>query len=196
MVLLQVVLVGLAICFLLLDDHDCLTAMGLLVKDINGTLTGRARELLVSCVLFAVKKPSGSPRPIAMGEAFYKLACSYALSLVRDEVPPALGPIQFGVSPGGSESALHVLQSAVDLHPGLSSPQILPMLLILAPDLIFWNLCLLFLLFLLSFGSRNGLTDLSLLFSSWSVVDYVLSLLPVKGFDKETALVPSYSHSL
>ena len=92
--------------------------MGLLVKDIiNGTLTGRARDLLVSCVLFAVKKPSGSPRPIAMGEAFYKLACLYALSLVRDEVRPALGPIQFGVSPGGSESALHVLQSAVELHP-------------------------------------------------------------------------------
>ncbi len=52
------------------DDHDCLVAMGLLVKDIiNGTLTGRARDLLVTCVLFAVKKPSGAPRPIAMGEA-------------------------------------------------------------------------------------------------------------------------------
>jgi hypothetical protein len=58
------------------------------------------------------------------------------------------------------------------------------MLLILAPDLVFWNLYLRLLPFLLSFGSRNGLTDLSLLFSSWSVVDYVLSLLPVKGFER------------
>ena len=30
----------------LIDDHDCLTGLGILIKDIlNGTLTGRAREL-------------------------------------------------------------------------------------------------------------------------------------------------------
>ena len=80
--------------------------MGILVKDIiNGTLTGRARERLVSCVLVATKKPSGGSRPITMGEAFYKLACLDALTLVHGEVRTAVGPIQFGLSPG-SESAL------------------------------------------------------------------------------------------
>src|ERR1700761_7256623 len=52
-----------------------------------------------------------------MGESFYKLASLYSLSLVRLEIPPLLEPIQFALSPGGSESALHVLQAALDLHP-------------------------------------------------------------------------------
>jgi hypothetical protein len=92
----------------LIDDHDCLTALGILVKDIlNGTLTGNARELLVSSILFAGRKSSGGSRPIAMGEAFYKLACLYALKLVHDQVRTSLGPIQFAFSSGGPESALH-----------------------------------------------------------------------------------------
>lgn len=102
----------------LIDDHDCLAALGHLVKDIvNGALTGRARELLVSSTLVATKKPSGGCRPIAMGEVFYRVACLYALDLVRDPIRTVLGPIQFGLSPGGAASALHVLQSALDLHP-------------------------------------------------------------------------------
>ena len=102
----------------LIDDHDCLTALGVLVKDIlNGTLTGKARELLVSSILFAGKKASGGSRPIAMGEAFYKLACLYALDLVYDRVRTALGPIQFAFSPGGPESALNILQSTIEVHP-------------------------------------------------------------------------------
>ena len=56
-------------------------------------------------------------RPIAMGEAFYKLACLYALNLVRDQVRTALGPIQCAFSTGGPESALHILQAAIELHP-------------------------------------------------------------------------------
>ena len=104
----------------LIDDHDCLIGLGILVKDIiNGTLNGIARELLVSCVLCAVGKPSGGSRPIAMGEAFYKLSCLYALSLVGPtRTCKALGPIQFAVSPGGPESALHVLQSLGDCLDG------------------------------------------------------------------------------
>ena len=87
-------------------------------KDIlNGTLTGKARELLVSSILFAGKKASGGSRPIAMGEAFYKLACLYALDLVYDRVRTALGPIQFAFSPGGPESALNILQSTIEVHP-------------------------------------------------------------------------------
>ena len=52
-----------------------------------------------------------------MGEAFYKLACLYALKLVHDQVRTSLGPIQFAFSSGGPESALHILQAAIELHP-------------------------------------------------------------------------------
>ena len=63
--------------------------------------------------LVGAKKSSGGIRPIAMGEAFYKLAGLYCLSLVRT----GFEPIQYALCPGGSESALQVLQAALDLHP-------------------------------------------------------------------------------
>lgn len=49
--------------------------------------------------------------------AIYKLACLYALSLVRLEVPKILEPIQLALSPGGPEAVIHILQAAIDLHP-------------------------------------------------------------------------------
>ena len=52
-----------------------------------------------------------------MGEAFYKLSCLYMLSVVRKDIPGALGPMQFALSPGGSESAVLVLQAAMDSNP-------------------------------------------------------------------------------
>ena len=52
-----------------------------------------------------------------MGEAFYKLAGLYCLSLVRSDAPGIFEPIQFALSQGGSESALQVLQATLDLHP-------------------------------------------------------------------------------
>ena len=68
--------------------------MGTLIKDIiNGSLTGAARELLVSSTLIATKKSSGGFRPVAMGESFYKLACLYILNLARLQTPDVLGPL-------------------------------------------------------------------------------------------------------
>ena len=94
--------------------------MGILIKDIiNGKLTGAARTLLLSCVLVATRKSSGGVRPIAMGEVFYKLAGLYALELVRPHVADALGPHQFGLAPGGSESAFHILQAEHGSSPRL-----------------------------------------------------------------------------
>ena len=103
----------------LIDDKDCLTGLGALIRDIcTGTIPDSCRSLFVSSILIAVDKDSGGKRPIAMGECFYKLACLYILSLVRPEIPAILEPIQLALSPGGSEAAHHILQAAVDLHPG------------------------------------------------------------------------------
>ena len=99
-------------------DQDCLHGLASLTRDIiNGALTGRSRELLLSSVLIAARKSNGGLRPIAMGEAFYKLSCLYMLSVVRKDIPGALGPMQFALSPGGSESAVLVLQAAMDSNP-------------------------------------------------------------------------------
>ena len=59
-------------------------------------------------------KDSGGKRP---SECFYKLACLYALSLVRSDIASILEPIQLALSPGGSEAVVHMLQAALDLHP-------------------------------------------------------------------------------
>ena len=102
----------------LIGDQDCLHGLASLTRDIiNGALTGRSRELLLSSVLIAARKSNGGLRPIAMGEAFYKLSCLYMLSVVRKDIPGALGPMQFALSPGGSESAVLVLQAAMDSNP-------------------------------------------------------------------------------
>ena len=56
-----------------------------------------------------VNKPGGGIRPIAVSEVFYRLACIYALELVRDVLPDVFEPIQLGVgSVGGSERAVHL----------------------------------------------------------------------------------------
>ena len=102
----------------LIDDQDCLAAIGTLVRDIiAGAIPPSCRSLLVSSILVAVDKDSGGIRPIAMGEYFYKLASLYALSLVRLDIPSILEPIQLALSPGGSEAAHHILQASLDLHP-------------------------------------------------------------------------------
>ena len=90
----------------LVDDCDCLAGIASLVKDIiNGSLPDACRPLFLSSILVGAKKSSGGIRPIAMGEAFYKLAGLYCLSLVRTDAPGIFEPIQYALSPGGSESA-------------------------------------------------------------------------------------------
>ena len=56
-------------------------------------------------------------RPIAMGECLVKLAAHYALHLVRPQLSSLLSPIQLGLSPGSTEHALLLTQSALELSP-------------------------------------------------------------------------------
>ena len=59
-----------------------------------------------ACRLAALPKPDGSPRPIAVGDAFYRIAARCLLKLIGPErINNALLPGQFGVvgSKGGVE---------------------------------------------------------------------------------------------
>jgi hypothetical protein len=85
----------------LVDDSDCLAGIAALVNDIiNGSLPDACRPLFLSSILVGAKKSSGGIRPIAMGEAFYKLAGLYCLSLVRTDAPEIFEPIKYALSPG------------------------------------------------------------------------------------------------
>ena len=66
-----------------------------------------------ACRLAALPKPDGSPRPIAVGDAFYRIAARCLLKLIGPErINNALLPGQFGVgSKGGVEPLVHALRA-------------------------------------------------------------------------------------
>ena len=101
----------------LVDDEDCLAGITAVVDDIlNGRLSDYERDYILTGNLIAGRKRDGSSvRPIAMGEAFYKLAGHYGLYLVNSKLVPLLEPIQLAHSPGGPERAVHLLQSRLEL---------------------------------------------------------------------------------
>ena len=54
---------------------------------------------------------------MAIGEIFYKMAALYALAMTERETRDALGPHQFAMAPGGAETAINYIQTAMELHP-------------------------------------------------------------------------------
>lgn len=103
----------------LVDDEQCLDGMVALTMSIaNGKVRGKAKAALLCSVLVGLGKPGGGIRPIAMGEAFYKLAATYMLRLVNESARSALGPGQFAFAPGGAEAAVICLRTAMFEHPG------------------------------------------------------------------------------
>jgi hypothetical protein len=100
----------------LIDDQECLDGLCVLIEDIiNGGLTAAERDYIIPSSSLPAKKGDSGLRPIAMREAFYKLAGHYCLSLVSEDVPTLLEPIQFGFSRGGAERAAHLLQGRLEL---------------------------------------------------------------------------------
>lgn len=79
-----------------------------------GAIPEGARKLLLASRLVPFRKPNNGVRPIAVGEAFYRLAASFAVRSVVHKAVDVLGPIQLGVGVrGGVEAAVHVLQEAI-----------------------------------------------------------------------------------
>ena len=94
------------------QDNVCLEGIKCIVSDIiNGKLPLAARDMILSSQLIAIpKKDSSKIRPIAVGECIYRLAATYAMSLVRGKYDH-LNEHQYGVSiPGGAEQMIHEIQ--------------------------------------------------------------------------------------
>ena len=102
----------------LLDDEDCLAGLAELIQDIlNNNLNEDSRQLLLMSKLIALQKANDptTPRPIAIGGVFYKIAALYALEMIKDQLSPIFEGIQLGIgAPGGSARAIHSLQAAFD----------------------------------------------------------------------------------
>jgi hypothetical protein len=86
---------------------------------LNDILAGRlphVPELLDSNGL-PLRKPAGGVRPIAIGEAWLRLAAQCAVHECND-LGPSLAPLQLNVGiPGGAEGVGHALRSALHSHP-------------------------------------------------------------------------------
>jgi hypothetical protein len=92
-------------------DPHCVQALALLVQHIvNNALPPAIRTLLTTCLLVSLLKPGGNGRrPIAIGDAFYRMAARYALYRVTSAAQRILRPYQFGV--GESDGCSQIVQS-------------------------------------------------------------------------------------
>ena len=80
----------------LCDDAECLKRMTHIIQDIRANVVhARARDALTSCRLIALHK-NGKIRPIAITEAFLKVAASCAVDFVRDDVAEIFEDVQKG----------------------------------------------------------------------------------------------------
>lgn len=91
--------------------------LALLYDTAAGLLPRPIAILLLAARLFAAGKPGGGVRPVAAGEAFYRISASFVLHSrgFRAAAREALLPVQLGVAvPGGGCTAAHLLQAAVE----------------------------------------------------------------------------------
>ena len=98
-------------------DKSCSDAIEVLVEDlVNARLGPDISKLLRLSLLSALRKDGTHvPRPVANGEIFTKLASMYLILHVgKGPILDALPSIQFSLREGGSELAVHLIQSWID----------------------------------------------------------------------------------
>jgi hypothetical protein len=101
------------------EDETCLEALTLLTYLIaNNLLPENCRQAILQCRLVALQKNGdpNDPRPIAIGEVFWKIAAFYCTGLSEEHFHDIFAPIQFGHGEaGGSQTAIHLLQAELQL---------------------------------------------------------------------------------
>ena len=105
---------GAMLC-VLADSPTCMEGIRFLLQDITtGRIPPAVRPHITATRLIALAKPNGAPRPIAMGELFYRVAAVYAVRSVSDVARQLLAPHQYGVGvPGGCEHIVHCMQHSL-----------------------------------------------------------------------------------
>ena len=79
----------------LCDTKSGLQTVTAIISDIcNGALPPAARDMLLRSRLIGIPKPAGGIRPISIGEIMYRLACSYVIGLLGDDILRSFRNIQ------------------------------------------------------------------------------------------------------
>ena len=143
-------------------DATCNIALRTILTDvINDKISDRSRHLFTDCVLILVQKPAGGYRPIAITEIFLRLAGRIVTALLPPSYSLFPSNIQLGCgAPGGSQSALHIIQTALERGRSLTH-------ILLSID--FKN----------AFGSRDRSRIATLLFSDpkWAPIQRLFSFI-------------------
>ena len=101
----------------LIGNKTCEEGLAALLHDIHCGMSREAGLLLLSCRLIAGStKGKTGPRPITVGEAFYRAAAGYRMhekgTGLKAAMREAVGMVQLGVAvSGGAEIAVHCLQA-------------------------------------------------------------------------------------
>ena len=93
----------------LMTEPDVMEALAFFLNDFkNGRLPVVLKEYLLPATLLALKKKdSNKPRPVAVGELFYRIVTSWSVESLSERAAQILAPIQLGLGyPGGVETAL------------------------------------------------------------------------------------------
>ena len=78
-------------------------------------------ELIQALVDIPLRNKDNGVRPIAVGDLLRRLSCKLALTLVKDDIHPALVPHQLGVGvPNGTEAIIHAVDTRLEQ---LADPQ-------------------------------------------------------------------------
>ena len=100
-----------------LATHDGFRAV---LRFVNLILSAKLPHdcFILESSLVGLQKPAGGVRPIAIGEAWYRLAMLCALSEVGTAVGADLAPLQVGVGTrGGVDAVAHALSNALESDP-------------------------------------------------------------------------------
>ena len=87
--------------------------MAAIMTDVlNGAVDPAVAVLLRRCRLVPIGKPSGGVRPLAIGEAFVRIAARIALDAHLAALNAKFGVVQAALASGGVERAIHDLRAA------------------------------------------------------------------------------------
>ena len=98
-----------------LEDPECLLAWSVITNELQkGSLDARLKPYLLGARLIGIPKPDKSPRPIAVGEAIFKLGAIYTVTSHNDEARKFFGDLQRVAQQGACERMVHTRQAALD----------------------------------------------------------------------------------
>ena len=98
----------------LIEDPDVMELLAYFLNDFkNGLLPKELKPYLLPANLLALKKKNSTkPRPVAVGELFYRIVTSWSVDSQSKTAADILAPINLGLGfPGGVETVVHFIHT-------------------------------------------------------------------------------------